>query len=130
MFGRFVVLTITFLVVLTTASMGQSVLRYRCSDDRCCYPDGRCFSRHVLEGQLPRSLTAVPLALLRQPFLAPAPRPPIRALLDLIGFLTLLADPNPALQVLTFEPTLLVVAPRLQLLRVLAPPLYLVPTLQ
>ena len=78
----------------------------------------------------PRSLTAVPLALLRQPFLAPAPRPPIRALLDLIGFLTLLADPNSALRVLTFEPTLLVVAPRLQLLRVLAPPLYLVPTLQ
>ena len=53
MFGRFVVLTITFLVVLTTASMGQSVLRYRCSDDQCCYPDGRCFSRHVLEGRLP-----------------------------------------------------------------------------
>lgn len=52
MLRRFIVLTITFVAVLTTASMGQSVLRYRCSDDQCCYPDGRCFSRHVLEGRL------------------------------------------------------------------------------
>jgi hypothetical protein len=46
MLGRFIVLTITFVVVFTTASTGQSVLRYRCSGDQCCYPDGRCFSRH------------------------------------------------------------------------------------
>jgi hypothetical protein len=41
MFGRFTVLT-TFLMVSATALMGQG---FTCKDDRCCYPDGRCFSR-------------------------------------------------------------------------------------
>jgi hypothetical protein len=46
MFGRFVVLSLTFVVTLMTPCTGQSDLRFRCDGDRCCYPDGRCFSRH------------------------------------------------------------------------------------
>ena len=40
MFVRFVVLTGAFLMVSATALMGQG---FTCNDDRCCYPDGRCF---------------------------------------------------------------------------------------
>jgi hypothetical protein len=40
MFVRFVVLTGAFLMVAATALMGQG---FTCNDDRCCYPDGRCF---------------------------------------------------------------------------------------
>jgi hypothetical protein len=56
------------------------------------------------------SATALPLALLRQPFPVPASVPPTLALLDLIGFLTLPAGPNQALRGRTFKPTLLVLA--------------------
>jgi hypothetical protein len=42
MFGRFIVLT-AFLMVSATALMGQG---FTCKDDRCCYPDGRCFPRN------------------------------------------------------------------------------------
>jgi hypothetical protein len=39
MFGRLIVST-AFLMVSATALMGQG---FTCNDDRCCYPDGRCF---------------------------------------------------------------------------------------
>jgi hypothetical protein len=44
MFGRFIVLAITFLMVSATALIGQGLT---CTEDRCCYPNGRCFPRVV-----------------------------------------------------------------------------------
>jgi hypothetical protein len=42
MFVRFAVLTGAFLMVSATASIGES---FTCIGDKCCYPDGKCFSR-------------------------------------------------------------------------------------
>jgi hypothetical protein len=67
MFGRFIVLT-AFLMVSATALMGQG---YTCKDDRCCYPDGRCFP-------LPRPQPEITVPLQRPgaPPAGPAPQSP------------------------------------------------------
>ena len=54
MFGRFIVLT-TFLMVSSTALMGAALIQgFICNDDRCCYPEGRCFPRDDLEEEAAR----------------------------------------------------------------------------